>query len=77
MVKHYHKDIEVDWTDREWDRLQRIKQGEDVPYGQSRKLIGVQSNLSPLLKTKAEEFAKANGMSLSKLIRETLKIIVD
>jgi len=65
------------WTDEEWDRLQKIKNGEYVPEVYSCKGATVTAAISPDLKKRVIRYAQERGLNPSQLIRETLIVLTE
>jgi len=65
------------WTDREWERLQKVKNGEFVAEVSEVKDVTITSAMSAELKQKVIRYAKEKGWSPSQLIRETLFVLMD
>ena len=78
MHTHYHGDIEVEWTDREWERLQRIKR-----WKETQRIRGGPKNVQigfvvpPPLKAKTEAYAKDHGVSCATLMRQVLLVLTE
>ena len=76
MHTHYHRDIRVDWTDGEWERLQKIKRGEYVPYpGTKKSTILASLRLPEGLKERVIEYAEDKGLSPPELVRQVLYVL--
>lgn len=77
MVTHYYGETEIKWTDGEWDRLQKIRNGELVAEVSEGTGVTITSAMSAELKQKVIRYAKEKGWSPSQLIRETLFVLMD
>ena len=74
MIEHWHGDIKVEWTDGEWERLQKIKQGEYVPsVGTATHIIS--AVVSNELKARIKEYADEKGINVSELLRNVMYIL--
>lgn len=74
MVEHWHGDVKVEWTDGEWERLQKIKRGEFVPDVVPTTTT-LQSSVPRWLKDRVCEYASEKSMTPSELIRNVLYIL--
>ena len=77
MVTHYYGETEIKWTDGEWDRLQKIRNGELVAEVSEGTDVTITSAMSAELKQKVIRYAKEKGWSPSQLIQETLFVLMD
>lgn len=83
MHTHYHGDFEVEWTDGEWDRLQRIKRWKEGRPSTAKRArcspntAQVQLYLSPELRDKARSWARARGMTVSAVLRHVCMILTE
>ena len=75
MRTQYYGEIKVDWTDGEWERLQRVKNGEYVPNVVAGHGNIISATLSKALKAKVIEYAIAKNVTPSELIRNVLYIL--
>jgi hypothetical protein len=74
MIEHWHGDIKVNWSDDEWDRLQKIKRGEYVrSVGVKQTMIA--AHVSTELKARIDEYAKARNIGVSELVRNVLYVL--
>jgi len=77
MITHYYGETEINWTDGEWDRLQKIKNGEFVPEVKEVKDATITAAMSADLKQKVIRYARERGLNPSQLIRETLFVLME
>ena len=89
MITEYYGKLKVDWTDGEYKRLELIRQkrekaidaGTYEPPQRSttggNNAVAINLYMSPLLKEKTKEYAKANGVSVSALVKGMLEALVD
>ena len=78
MVKHFYGDIEINWKDGEWERLQAIKARKDVqdvlevPHGEG---TAMSINVPRWLRDKIKEYAGEYNMTISEFTRNVLYIV--
>ena len=82
MVTHWHGDVRIEWTDGQWERLQKVKNGEYVPdvipnVAKRKNLIPMSSRVDPVLYEKVRVYAENKGMPLAEVLREVLFILAD
>ena len=79
MVKHFYGDIEINWKDGEWERLQKIKRGEYVPDVENKPKTAILNNLrvDEELRNKLKAYAKSKGLSIPDFVRVVLSIVTE
>jgi hypothetical protein len=65
-----------EWTDREWSRLQAVKNGERLEDPSGKLDSSVLVNMKSDLREKVKRYAEAHNISVLQLIRETLYILM-
>lgn len=76
MKENWHGDIRVEWTDGEWERLQKIKRGEYVPLPRRQCDTGaVMANVPLWLRERAHDYAQHKGVSLQEMMKQILYIL--
>ena len=80
MVAVNYSGVEVHWTDREWDRLTRVKNGEFLPKAKPVKHnFGgiITTRLPDGLEKKVREYAERKSMSIQELLREVMFVLTE
>jgi len=80
MRVNYGKGLDVDYTDGEYLRLREIKDSGDwKPHTMHKppKNARVNVQITPLLRKKAREYAKANGITLWRLMNSLVDTLSD
>jgi len=75
MVTHYYGEIEINWTDDEWDNLQMVKEQRELEGQKDPKDASISIALSKDLKQRVIRYAQEKGFNPSELIRETLFVL--
>ena len=70
-MKKFYGEIEIDWTDREWERLQKVQNGE---YGKPARNTTLQASIPIALYDKVRRYAKTNGKTIAQVVREMVYI---
>ena len=73
--------LPIEWKDDEWARIRAIKDAPNWspnhPKTSPSPPVPVQLRISPLLKARGKEFAKAHGVSFNALMESTLKVLTE
>lgn len=64
-----------EWTDGEWERLQKIKRGVYIQNNQPEPTALVATHVSPTLKKAISNYSKEKGLTVSELLRNVLYIL--
>jgi len=80
VINVEHRDIPIDWEENQYDTFQEIKQeNKNNPDWKAPTRVDplegnqqINLKMSPILLSVAQEYAKKQGVSFAKLVRETL-----
>lgn len=81
-VTHYHSDIGVKWTDKQWETFRAIKDDPEWRPNQRKEPLTMvklrhSMMLNPLLVERAKVFAKSRDISFQGLIDTLLRIVAE